>query len=94
VDVQRELWRRLESEWLPAYCNDPTRCYAIEAFKADAKKVADVDARDFLRALDRNVVSLESGGRFLQSTETPFAFSEPSQSAFGLAHQKQAAVRE
>ena len=64
MDVQQEFWRRLENEWLPAYCNDPARCYAIEGFKADAKKVVDVDARDFLRALDHNVVSVHSGGRF------------------------------
>jgi len=64
VNVQQEFWRRLKEEWLPAYCNDPKRHYTIEGFKTDPKKVADVDARDFLRALDHNVVSVDSGGRF------------------------------
>lgn len=64
MDVQQEFWRRLRSEWLPAYCNDPGRCYALDGFRADAKQVTNIDARDFLRALDHNVVSVDSGGRF------------------------------
>jgi hypothetical protein len=64
VDVQQEFWHRLRAEWLPAYCNDSGRCYAAEGFRADAKQVTDADARDFLRALDLKVVSVDGGGRF------------------------------
>lgn len=64
VNVQREFWRRLQTEWLPAYCNDPARRYDISGFRADAKQVTDIDARDFLRALDHKIVSVDSGDRF------------------------------
>jgi hypothetical protein len=64
VNVQQEFWRRLKEEWLPAYCNDPARRYDIAGFRPDAKQVTDIDARDFLRALDQNVVSVDNGGRF------------------------------
>ena len=43
VEVQQEFWSRLRAEWLPAYCNDPGRCYAVEGFRADAKQVTDLD---------------------------------------------------
>ena len=64
MNVQQEFWHRLKTDWLPAYCNDPARRYDIAGFRADAKKVADIDARDFMRALDHNVVTVDSGGRF------------------------------
>lgn len=64
VNVQREFWHRLKREWLPAYCNDPARRYDMAGFRADAKQVTDIDARDFLRALDHNVVCVDIGGRF------------------------------
>ena len=64
MSVQQEFWRRLKEEWLPAYCNDPKRRYAIEGFTAGSKTVSEQDARDFLRAIDQNVVSVDTGGRF------------------------------
>jgi hypothetical protein len=64
VNVQEEFWHRLKQEWLPAYCNDPARNYDIAGFRTDAKRVTDVDARDFMRALDHKVVTVDSGGRF------------------------------
>lgn len=64
MDAQQEFWRRLREEWLPAYCNDPKRRYATEGFNASSKKVSEHDARDFLRAIDQKVVSVDGGGRF------------------------------
>jgi hypothetical protein len=64
MDARQEFWRRLREEWLPAYCNDPKRRYAIEGFDAGSKTVSEQDARDFLRAIDQKVVSVDSGGRF------------------------------
>jgi hypothetical protein len=64
VNVQQEFWRRLKQEWLPAYCNDPDRQYDVAGFRADAKQVTDIDARDFMRAIDQKIVSVDSGGRF------------------------------
>ncbi len=61
--MQQEFRRRLE-EWLLAYCNDPKRRYAPEGFSIGSKTVTDLDARDFLRAIDRKVVSFDAGGRF------------------------------
>ena len=48
MNAQHEFWRRLNEEWLPAYCNDPARKYDPAGFRVDAKKVTDIDARDFL----------------------------------------------
>jgi hypothetical protein len=64
MDAQQEFWCRLKEEWLPAYCNDPKRRYATEGFNAGSNTVSEQDARDFLRAIDQNVVSVDSGGRF------------------------------
>ena len=40
------------------------RNYDIAGFRPDAKRVSDFDAEGFLRALDHNVVTMDSGGRF------------------------------
>jgi hypothetical protein len=64
MDAQQEFWHRLREEWLPAYCNDSKRRYAIEGFDAGSKTVSEQDARNFLRAIDQKVVSVDSGGRF------------------------------
>lgn len=64
MDVQQKFWRRLKEKWLPAYCNDPKRKYSTEGFSAGTKAVTDHDARDFMRAIDHKVVSVDSGGRF------------------------------
>lgn len=64
MNVQQEFWRRLKQEWLPAYCNDPARNYDVAGFRTEAKQISYVDARDFMRALDHNVVTVDSGGRF------------------------------
>jgi hypothetical protein len=53
MSVQREFWRRLKEEWLPAYCNDPARRYDIAGFRADAKQLTDIDAREALAKIVR-----------------------------------------
>ena len=62
MDVQSEFWRRVSIEWLPAFCN--ARGYDPQGFKRQAKTVSDVDAENFLRAIDHNVVSVDTGARF------------------------------
>jgi hypothetical protein len=47
--------RRVREEWLPAYCNDPKRQYAVEGFHIDDNVVIEADAQDFLRAIDNGV---------------------------------------
>lgn len=64
MSIQQEFWRRLKEDWLPAYCNDPARNYDVAGFRPDTKQVSDIDARDFMRALDHNIVKVDSGGRF------------------------------
>ena len=61
--AQQEFWSRLHAEWLPAYCNDPKRRYSVEGFSRGSVDVSDIDARDFLRAIDHHVVSAGAGGR-------------------------------
>jgi hypothetical protein len=52
---KREFVRRLQEEWLPAYCKDPKRNYSIEGLRiGDA--LTERDAYDFLRAIDSGVV--------------------------------------
>lgn len=62
--AQQEFWRRLESEWLLAYCNDPDRQYSLDGFVRDRTIVGNRDAADFLRAVDHSIVTIEAGGRF------------------------------
>jgi hypothetical protein len=62
VDVQSEFWRRVTSEWLPAFCS--ARGYDPQGFRREAKTVSDGDAENFLQAIDHNVVSVDSGARF------------------------------
>jgi hypothetical protein len=53
-----EFMRRMNEEWLPAYCNDPKRQYPIEGFRMGKDGLTDKDAEDFLRALDHGVATL------------------------------------
>jgi hypothetical protein len=59
-----EFAHRLWNEWLPTYCHDPKRGYAVAGYKANSNKVTPVDARDFLRALESHVVEDSGGGRY------------------------------
>lgn len=53
---------RLVAEWLPAYANDPKRCYGVEAFR-HSYDVSAHDAFWFMQALDLNVARSDAGGR-------------------------------
>jgi hypothetical protein len=59
-----EFSDRLWNEWLPTYCHDPKRGFALAGYKASSNKVTPVDAWDFLRALDSHVVEDCGGGRY------------------------------
>jgi hypothetical protein len=52
-----KFMRRLQEEWLPAYCNDPGRLYSIEGYRAKHDNLTENDAKDFLRALDNSVAA-------------------------------------
>ena len=56
-----EFAHRLWNEWLPTYCHDPKRGYAVAGYKANSNKVTPVDARDFWGA-PKQVVEPPSGG--------------------------------
>ena len=55
---------RIVGELLPIYCNDPSRGLGCEGFKANWKKVTDVDAADFLLALDAGLIRHLGGGLY------------------------------
>ncbi len=57
-EFKREFMRRLNEEWLPAYCNDPKRQYPIEGFGSGKDSLTDKDAEDFMRAIDHGVASI------------------------------------
>lgn len=59
-----EFTERLLNVWLPAYCNDEKRKYSEKGFNIRSMKVSAADARDFIRALDNNIVLDTGGGRY------------------------------
>ncbi len=75
-EAKREFMRRVEQEWLPAYCNDSLRCYPLEGFRGISDSLTEGDAADFIRALEHGVAAfskrqfLEIAGR--RSSETLF----------------------
>lgn len=56
--------RRLLSEWLPAFCNDPTRAYGTAGFLEDSIRIGPIDAANFLRAIAGGLVEDVGGGRY------------------------------
>jgi len=56
--------KRLEAEWLPAFCTDPKRQFSLSGFKDSSIKITDFDAGNFLRALDSGLVYDAGGGRY------------------------------
>lgn len=69
LDMPTQNWLtafadRLSKEWLPTYCNDPKRRYSTAGYKVRSNKVTSQDARDFLRALDNDIVADSGGGRY------------------------------
>lgn len=56
--------RRVLDHLLPEFCNDPTRGWGTQGFKARWDKVADIDGDDFLRALDAGLVRHVGRGQY------------------------------
>lgn len=73
-----EFSRRIAEEWLPAYCLDPKRMYDIEGYRSSSNTISAIDARDFMRAVDNELVTDMGGGRFRfpQSRATEVIFWE------------------
>jgi hypothetical protein len=55
---------RVLVDLLPRYCDDPSRGWGSDGFKPDWSKVSKLDARDFLRALDGNLVEHVGRGQY------------------------------
>jgi len=49
---------RIVNDLLPLFCNDPARQYGTAGFKANFHDVDDLDAENFLKGLDANLVTL------------------------------------
>jgi hypothetical protein len=56
--------KRLQDEWLPAFCADPKRQFSPSGFKESSITITDFDAGNFLRALDNGLVYDAGGGRY------------------------------
>jgi hypothetical protein len=69
---------RVTSEWLPAFCKDKKRNYDFAGFVAKPNELSDQDSKEFMRAMDEKIVSVDSGGRFTmpQSKATEVNFWE------------------
>jgi hypothetical protein len=55
---------RVLGDLLPEYCDDPSRGWGFTGFKPDWSKVSELDARDFLRALDAKLVQHVGRGQY------------------------------
>jgi len=81
--IQAEFSQRLTADWLPTYCHDPKRNYAIAGYKPLSNTVTPLDARDFMRALDHKIV-IDLGGckfRMPRSRATEVIFWEGAKAA-------------
>jgi hypothetical protein len=55
---------RVLVDLLPKFCDDSSRGWGSDGFKPDWSKVGEPDARDFLRALDANLVEHVGRGQY------------------------------
>jgi hypothetical protein len=62
VNVQQDFWNRVNEEWLPAFCR--AHHYDPPGFRPEAKELHDADIRDFLRAVDYNIVTIDAANNF------------------------------
>lgn len=62
-----EFVGRVHADWLPAYCKDPKRGYALEGFRGVDNRLTEEDARDCLRAFDCGVVTFGERQRLKMS---------------------------
>lgn len=56
--------RHLTEQWLPTYCRDPYRKYALEGYCHDYRRLASIDASDFIYTLTEGIVNDIGGGRY------------------------------
>lgn len=56
--------KRLQAEWLPTFCTDPKRQFSPSGFKESSITITEVDAGNFLKALDSGLVYDAGGGRY------------------------------
>jgi len=63
TNLQR-FTNRLHAEWLPAFCADPKRQFSLSGFRASSITITEVDAGNFLRALESGLVYDAGGGRY------------------------------
>lgn len=55
---------RILNDLLPTFCNDPSRAWGTDGFKADWHKISEIDAADFLRGIDGSLVKHVSRGLY------------------------------
>jgi hypothetical protein len=55
---------RILNHLLPEFCNDPSRSWTADGFKADWQKICDVDAHDFLRGMDAELIKHRGRGLY------------------------------
>lgn len=55
---------RILNDLLPEFCNDPSRAWTTDGFKADWDKISEIDAADFLRGIDGGLVKHEGRGQY------------------------------
>lgn len=63
TNLQR-FTHRLQTEWLPAFCADPKRLFSPSGFKESSITITEVDAGNFLKAIDSGLVHDIGGGRY------------------------------
>lgn len=57
--VRKEFEDRFLSDLLPKFCNHPERLYNIQGFRRNFGQIGDLDAANFLRAMDAGLVRLD-----------------------------------
>lgn len=67
-----KLRKRIEEEWLPAFCNDPKRRIDPAGFRASSIQVNSIDARDCMFAIDSGIVVDGGGGRYRAARNATF----------------------
>lgn len=65
LDSIEEFVYRIHHDWLPAYCADKHRKFETRGFNLSSIKVSEIDAADFIRAIDLKIVTDKGGGRYL-----------------------------
>jgi hypothetical protein len=56
---------RILNDFLPTFCNDPSRSWGADGFKADWCKICELDAADFLRGIDGGLIKHVGRGQYL-----------------------------